>query len=56
MSATDIANVLKEREGLAVNNTTMQHLCKALAAKKFVNLSRNNRKVWAVVDKVRMAA
>ncbi len=56
LSATEIAHILNDREKMAVNNSTLQHLGKALAAKKFENLSRNNRKVWAVRDKLKLAA
>jgi predicted P-loop ATPase len=51
LSATDIANILKDRERLSVNDTTLQRICKFLTAKKFVRLKKNNRYVWAVFDK-----
>jgi predicted P-loop ATPase len=51
LSATDIANILKDREKVSVNDTTVQRIGKALNAKKFVRLKKNNRYVWAVFDK-----
>jgi hypothetical protein len=50
LSATDIANILKDRERLSVNDTTVQRIGKVLTAKKFVRLKKNNRYVWAVFD------
>ena len=51
LSATEIANILKDRERVTVNDTTVQRIGKALNAKKFVRLKKNNRYVWAVFDK-----
>ena len=56
LSSTDIAEFLHEKHGLPVNNTTVQHIGKALSAKKFINVTRKDRKVWAVSYKLRKAA
>lgn len=56
MSSTDIAGFLKQKSGLPINNSTVQHIGKALSTKKFVNVTRKDRKVWALSFKQMNAA